>query len=187
MTVEEIFNQISNHMVKGIMFHAQMSDYYNFLGLKGYSKCHEYHFICENYNFRKLSHYFLNHYDKIIQDLPTSNSSIIPASWAKYKRQDVDAATRKSAIQTGIENWVKWEQNTKLIYEKMYIELISLKEIDAAMEIKKYISDVSEELTKAKQKHIEEKSIDFDITVLIEEQDELYQKYSKEIAEIEMQ
>ena len=187
MTIEEIFNQLSNHMIQGIMFHAQMSDYYNFLGLKGFSKCHEYHFVAENYNFRKLSKYYLDHYDKIIADLPTSNPKAIPTAWLKYKKQDVDAATRKSAIQSGIESWVRWEQNTKTFYEKIYTELISLNEIAAAMEIKSYILDVDEELTIAKQKHIEEKSIDFDITILIEEQDELYQKYSKEIAEIEMQ
>ncbi len=35
MTIEEIFSEISKHMIEGIMIHAQMADYYNFLGLKG--------------------------------------------------------------------------------------------------------------------------------------------------------
>lgn len=36
MTVDEIFSQIAGHMVEGLMTHAQLADYYNFLGLRGY-------------------------------------------------------------------------------------------------------------------------------------------------------
>lgn len=186
MTIEEVFSQMSDHMIQGIMFHAQMSDYYNFLGLKGYAKCHEYHFVCENYNFRKLSHYYLGHYNKIIQELQTENPKAIPSSWYKYKKQDVDTATRKSAIQSGIESWVNWEQSTKTFYEKMYRELIALSEIAAAMEIKTYILDVDEELARARQKHIEEKAIDYDITIIMSEQEDKYKKYKKKIKEIEL-
>lgn len=186
MTVEEIFSQISNHMVQGIMFHAQMSDYYNFIGLKGFAKCHEYHFVCENYGFRKLSHYYLNNYDKIIQDLPTENPKTIPSSWYKYTKRDVDASTRKSAVQTGVESWVNWEQKTKNFYEKMYKELVALGETSSAAEIEKYISDVNEELIKAKQKHIELRSIDYDIITIMSMQDEKYKKYKSKIKEIEL-
>ena len=186
MTVEEIFSQISDHMVQGIMFHAQMSDYYNFLGLKGYAACHEYHFVCENYNFRKLNHYYLEHYNKLIQELPTENPKVIPSPWFKYSKQDVDANTRKTAIQSGMENWVKWENSTKEFYQNMYKELIALNEIAGAMEIKKYILDVDYELAEAKEKHIERKAIDYDITVIMPEQGEIYKKYKKKIREVEL-
>ena len=55
MTYEEIFSNISAHMIKGIMFHAQMADYFDFLGLKGYKRLHEYHYFDESIMFRKLS------------------------------------------------------------------------------------------------------------------------------------
>ena len=57
MTVDEIFNKIAQHMVEGLMVHTQMSDYFNFLSLDGYHKCHEYHFLEESRNFRKISNY----------------------------------------------------------------------------------------------------------------------------------
>ena len=31
MTVEEIFRDLSAHMVKGVMIHEQLADYYDFL------------------------------------------------------------------------------------------------------------------------------------------------------------
>ena len=40
MTVDEIFSKLSGHMIKGLMIHDQMSDYYDFLSLRGYKRCH---------------------------------------------------------------------------------------------------------------------------------------------------
>ena len=186
MTVEEIFSQISKHMIEGVMIHAQMADYYSFLGLKGYSKCHEYHFISENSNFRKLSWYYLKHFNKLIPEMPNNNPNVIPTAWFKYKRQEVDTSTRKTAIQGGIEKWVNWEYNTKMFYQNMYKELINLNEIAAACEIKKYIMDVDEELAHAQQKHLEDKSIDYDIFDIMAKQEDIYKKYCKKIKELDI-
>ena len=64
MTINEIFSQLSQHMIKGLMMHTQLSDYFNFLGLKGYSQCHKYHYFEENNNYKQLCDYYLNHYNK---------------------------------------------------------------------------------------------------------------------------
>ena len=122
MTIEEIFGHLSAHMVEGIMTHSQLADYYNFIGLKGYAKCHEYHYMCENKGFRNLSHYLLEHHNKLVPELSSSNPNVIPDSWFNYSRQDVDTATRKTAIQLGAETWVNWERKTKMLYQNMYNE-----------------------------------------------------------------
>ena len=186
MTVEEVFSRVGKHMIEGVMIHSQLADYYNFLGLKGYAKCHEYHFISENYNFRKLSLYYIKHFNKLLPELPNDNPNVIPSAWFKYLRQDVDANTRKTAIQGGIEKWVNWEYNTKMFYQNMYNELINLHEIAAAAELKKYISDVDYELAYAQQKHLEDKAIDYDIFDIIAKQEDIYKKYTKKIKEIEL-
>ena len=41
MTVEEIFETLSRRMLDGIMLHSDMVDYYRFISLNGYAKCHE--------------------------------------------------------------------------------------------------------------------------------------------------
>lgn len=186
MTVEEVFSQVSKHMIEGVMIHSQMADYYNFLGLKGYSKCHEYHFISENNNFRKLTWYYLKHFNKLIPELSNDNPNVIPTAWFKHQRQEVDANTRKTAIQGGIEKWVSWEYNTKVFYQNMYKELINNNEIAAAAELKKYIEDVDNELAHAQQRHLEDKTIDFDIFEIMSKQDEIYKKYCKKIKEIDL-
>lgn len=186
MTVEEIFSQLAAHMIKGLMIHSQMSDYYGFLGLKGYQECHKYHYFAENANYKRIANYYLKHYDKLVLDLPFENPDVIPESWFKYTRHNVNENTRKSAIQAGIEKWVDWETQTKKLYEYYYQELCGLGEIAAAMEIRKYIKDVDEELATAYQKHLELKAIDFDINVIMEKQEEKYRKYKKKLKEINL-
>ena len=66
MTIEEIYGRISKHMILGMMIHDQLANYYDFLGLKGYKRCHEYHFLSETCAYRGLNRYFINHHNKLI-------------------------------------------------------------------------------------------------------------------------
>lgn len=184
MTIDEIFKQVAKHMIEGLMVHTQMSDYFNFLGLEGYQKCHEYHFYAESKNFRKISDYYMKHYNKFITDEHPANPKIIPEDWYKYSRTDVDAATRKSGIQAGFEKWVSWEKGTKRLYEQFCKELMAINEIAASLELKKYIKDVDEELAKATQKYLELNAISFNISEIMTEQKSLYEKYKKKICEL---
>lgn len=186
MTVEEIFGQLIAHATEGLMVHAQMAEYYDFLGLKGYAECHTYHYFLESSNYKCMCEYYIGHYDKLPMDIAVTNPKIIPDSWYKYMRKDVDAATRKSAIMTGIEKWVSWERNTKKLYEHMYQELINIGEIAGAMEVKKYIEDVDEELASAQYVYLKKKAIDYNISDIVMEQDELCKRYKKKLKEIEV-
>lgn len=186
MILEDIFNQLSAHMIEGLMFHSQLSDYFGFIGLKGEQQCHKYHYFEENANYRKLCEYYLHHYNKLISELPFNNPKVIPESWYKYTRYDMNSTTRKNAIQCGIDKWVNWEKDTKSTYEAMYHELIALGEISAAQEIKKYVCDVDAELADAMQLDIEFRALDYDIYTIMDFQEEKYQKYNNKLKEIQL-
>lgn len=100
MTVEEIYSKILQHMIKGLMFHEQMANYYDFLGLKGYKRCHEYHYLEENCAMRTLNRYFINHHNKLIPKLEVSDPEIIPNSWYKYSVRMLITAQRKMQLKT---------------------------------------------------------------------------------------
>ena len=186
MTEEEIFSQLAQHMIEGLMVHSQLSDFYNFLGLKGFAKCHEYHFYCENGGYRKLVDYYMKHYHKLVVETPFSNPDVIPENWYNFTKQQVDSNTRKTSIQTGFERWVKWEKDTKKLLESMYNELVKINEIASANEISCFINDVDEELTFAQEKLLCYKAIDFDIVEIMSRQEDLYKKYEKKIKEIDL-
>ena len=186
MTLEEIFSLVAEHMVEGLMFHSQMSDYYNFLGLKGYAECHKYHYFEENSNYRKLCEYYMTRFNKLIPERSFKNPNVIPENWYQFMRQDVDAAVRKAALKAGIDNWVKWEKDTKKLYETYYKELIALNEVAAALELRSYIIDVDEELATAQEKDIYLKAIDFDIFEVTSVQEKKHKYYKKKLKEIEL-
>lgn len=178
MTVEEVFSQFAEHMIEGLMTHSQLSDYFGFIGLDGYQECHKYHYFEENCNYKDLCDYYIHHFNKLIKEKPFKNPNLIPASWYQYNRKDVDANTRKSAIQTAFEKWVDWEKKTKSLYEMLYQELINLNEISAAKKVCQYIEDVDYELAEACQKHLELVSIGYNISDIVLEQEEIKKKYA---------
>lgn len=184
MTIDEIFTTIGQKMVEGLMFHSQLCDFFCFLGLKGYSKCQKYHYFEESCNYKKLGNYYLTHYGKIILEEGFNNPKVIPENWVKYTRADVNTATRKNSVQSGFEKWVNWETDVKKTYEMLYDELIGLGEVAAGAEVKKYIEDVDEELANATQKWLELRATDWDISLIIDEQDDYYKKYSKKMKEV---
>ena len=184
MTVPEIFKEISSHMIYGIMFHAQQADMYDFLNLRGYKRMSEYHLFCEMKNMRKLHRYYLNHFNKLIEEDDVENPNVIPMSWYNYSRQDVDTNTKRTSVKTGVEAWVDWEIRTKEMYEDMYKELIEVGEVAAAKMLCCFVHDVDKELKHAQRYHINLKSVDYSIDYILFEQDRLHDCYKKKMREI---
>lgn len=184
MEVSEIYTKLSTHMIKGIMIHDQMANYYDFLGLEGYKRCHEYHMFKEMCNYRSLNRYFINHHNMLIPEEQFENPDVIPESWYKYERQDVDASTKKNAVMSGLDKWVDWERDTKELYEDMYKELCEIGEVASAMKVKEFIEDVDYELKKAERYQLNKKATGYDMVSIIEEQTRKHNKYKKKMEKI---
>lgn len=181
MTVGEIFNQMSAHMIEGIMYHDEFAKAYDFLGLYGYAICQDYHHLEEEEAYRRLSHYYAKHYFKILLTDEVKKPDIIPQTWYKYKTQDVDASTKKSAIHDLMVRWIEWEKATKNLYQVLRQELLALGEVATALYIDTYIQDVDKELSHAEKKLIELETIDYDLITIMSEQEDLYKKYKKKL------
>ena len=181
MTVEEIFGKISAHMVEGMMFHEQMSDYYGFLGLDGYRCCHKYHYICETVSRAKVHKFYIDNYNKLLIDNFVNSGSIIPTGWNKLTRFDVDPATKRTAVKNGLAEWHKWEKSTVELYSQMLKELYELGEMAAYGEVKKLLKDAIEEVRFAEKKTIHLTALNFDMSDIYDEQDDIYKCYHKKL------
>ena len=181
MELKEIYSKISEHMIKGLMIHEQMANYYDFLGLGGYKRCHEYHYLQETCNHRALNRYFINHHNMLIPETRFDTQQVIPESWYTHVRQDVDTATKKNAVKAGLEKWVQWEKDTKKLYDDMFKELMNIGEVASAMFIKCFICDVDKELKKAERYHLNKEAIGYDIVSIISEQKHKHDKYDKKM------
>lgn len=170
MTVEEIYSATSEHMLKGMMLHEQLADYYLFLGLCGYKRFHERQYKLESEGYRKLHRYFIEHHHKLIRRPAVSPDDIIPQSWYSHDRFDVDTSTVRKGVKEGLERWVAWERETKMVFEQMYDELVHIGEIASAMFFREYICDVDEELKTAENYWQEKKINDYSIESIMHDQ-----------------
>lgn len=186
MTVDEIFKKITEHQLKGVMLHNDLANYYDFLGLAGYKRCHEYHFFEETSAYRKVSRYYINHYSKLLDVSTSVGVEVIPESWYKYTRQEVDASTKKNAVERGLKLWIEWEQDTKKLYESMYNELVSLGEVAAALHIKMLICDVDCELKYAERYQLDKKAVNYDLAYVISEQNCYHESYKDKLKHIKL-
>lgn len=184
MTVEEIFTRLSAHMEKGITIHQEISNMYNFLNLCGYGKCHEYHYYDEIISYRCLQNYYFKHYNKLILKEENKQLSLIPNTWYKYTSMEVDNGTKRSSVQDLMKEWIKWETETKQLLQESYKELYELGEICSAIKIAKFLEDVDEELNTAKKKQMMLDSVSYDISFIMKEQKEYYEKYKKKISKL---
>lgn len=171
MTCEEIFTKLINHMIEGIMTHEELANYYQFLGLPKYSKCHEKHYYEENKNYRKVYNYYIKTYNKMLKDIDVHIPEIIPDSWYQYSRHEVDMKTKQIAIQQGLEMWLNWETGTYDLFQKLYQELMKISKVHDAEIVKELICDVKEELEKIHQYKLNKISTNYDMIYIVEEQD----------------
>ena len=178
MTVEEIFSTINSQMINGIMFHDTMSEYYDFLNLHGFKRCHEYHALKEFCEHRSLVRYYINHYCKLLKSEHSQAQKTIPNNWYNYSRSQVDSSSKKRAIREAYTKWKEWELSTKKLYENLYCELCDIKEIAAACKVKELISCVDMELKYVDRTHVLLESIDYDMPTITLMQDGLHEKYA---------
>ena len=184
MAVDEIFSKVCAHMRKGLMLHDQIATAFSFLNLYGYQKCHEYHFYEENMNYRCLQDFYLDNYHKLIPEQEMKFTNLIPQSWYKYARENVDTNTKRGAVKDLFKQWVEWEKETKTELQSYYKQLLDLGEICAAENILYFLKDVSEELRIAQEKYISLDNINYDIVSIIEEQNHYFSTFSKKIKKL---
>ena len=181
MTVEEVFTTIAQHMEKGLAMHRDFVKAYNFLCLKGYKKCQYYHFLEETQNYYYLCHYYMDHYHKMIDVGIVEQMKVIPSSWFKYDQFEVDNGTKRNAIRDMRKQWIDWEKSTKDLLQRMYKEMCDLNDIAGATKIEEVLCDVCEELKNAEKKWLKLETIGYDIGLIMDEQDALYNKYCDKI------
>ena len=179
MTVEEIFSTLAAHMEEGITMHKEMADIFSFLNLCGYKKCQEHHYYEESKNCRCLHNFYMEQYYKLIPPKEIKHLEIIPSSWYKYEKMDVDANTKRTAVKEMMQKWVEWEKETKNLLENCYKDLYDQGEICAAMKIAWFLEDVSKELKHAQKKQIDLDSSGYDLSEIIKEQKSLHKKYKR--------
>lgn len=65
--LQTLYSELMNRMKQGVEMHDQLSDYYSFLNLPGYQKCHEYQMLCELLTYRKAKDAYMREFNQLVQ------------------------------------------------------------------------------------------------------------------------
>lgn len=180
----EVFNKISERQIQAIMKHQQWADIFDFLGLNGEKRWHEYRFFEESSELRGVHRYALNHCNKLIQYSLESIPREIPSNWFAYSRLDVDNETRKSYIKKIYEDWFNWEKETKNFYEEQFKILTENKKIADADKVNDLICKVDKELKELTRKMLEYKAVNFDLAYIMYCQNEKHEVFKEKTKKI---
>jgi hypothetical protein len=184
VTVSDIFSAISIRQVEALMLHNQLADYFDFLGLMGFKRLHEYQYISESAEMRGIHRYFINHYEMLIENKIVEAKNYIPSAWNGKSRSEVGTDARKEAVKNCMNTWVEWETDTKKMYESYYCDLCDLREIAGACKVKELVKDVDMELKLANRMNVKLSAIDYDMCNVMLMQEELHEKYKKKMEKV---
>lgn len=173
MKLSEIFSQISAHQIEGMMLHDQMADAFAFLALPGFEKLHERQYMNESREMRCLHRYYIKHMDVLMEEGRPEDPHVIPRSWAGYARQQVTTDAKRKAVRELMERWVRWETETRGMYQECVHHLNEHGEVAAACEVKRLLLDVDEELCRAKELHLRLEAVMYDMPTIEQMQMEL--------------
>lgn len=183
-SVEAIFSEINARMIAALMFHDQMSDYFDFLGMKGYKRLHEYQYFAESLERKKLNQYYINRHNKLIPNAYSGQVSMIPDSWLTANRISVGKSTKQKGIEDGFNQYHEWEADTKSIYEHYSSRLRELGAVADAIMAERLVEDVDKELKKLEGIIVDLISSGYDMVYITESQQGIHDKYKSKLHEI---
>ena len=183
-SVESIFSEINARMIAALMFHDQMADYFDFLGMKGYKRLHEYQYFEESLERKKINQYYINHHNKLIPDIYTGLVAMIPENWQTANRISVGKSTKQKGIEDGFNQYHEWESETKSLYEHYASKLREMGSVADAIMVEKLVEDVDNELKKLERIIVDLISSGYDMVYITESQQAIHDKYKAKMCEI---
>lgn len=183
-SAEAIYSEINARMIAALMFHDQMADYFDFLGMKGYKRLHEYQYFMESLERKKLNQYYINHHNRLIPDVYTGQVSMIPENWQTANRISVGKSTKQKGIEDGFNQYHEWESETKSLYEHYSSRLREMGAVADAIIVEKLIQDVDCELKVLERMIVDLISSGYDMIYITESQKGIHDKYKAKMCEI---
>jgi len=209
--LQQLYSELIDRMKQGVEMHEQLADYYGFLNLPGYQKCHEYQMLCELLTYRKAKDAYMKEYNQLV---PISNMmngmanmaanngmnnmnnngnngnynyrEVIPQTWYKYTRYDVDSGTKRTAVKDGFKKWVDYEKDTKQFLTNMVQRLEQQNDRESARKLDYLIDHVQKEIETAEEKMMALENSGYDMNYILQQQEPLKMKYADKIRKLNM-
>lgn len=178
----DVFKDVIRNVIEGTMFHSQMIQYFDYLGLDGFAKLHKIRFERENAELVELFKYVVEVYGVAIGDVKPDSRNFIPEEWYEGLRESVRDEDRVNYIRFGVESWKDWESKSKSLYGQRYFELNDLRDAGGSEKIMDIVRGTEMELRFAYNLMCKLRNSGYDvgtITLLDNEVLGMYKKFYK--------
>lgn len=177
MKPKDLFNDIHNKQIEGVMMHHALAMMFEFLNLNGFAEMQRMRYKNENKAMVKLEKYFIKHYNMLLGKENVNIKNYIPDDWFESNRFDVERRYKEDSVKNILEIWIEWERKNKKNYETAYSELIALRENAGAFFIESMICEVDYELCFAENIYLDLYATEFDIMRIEEMNCKICKKY----------
>lgn len=179
MNCKEIFSCILTRQVYALMFHDQMSSYFDFLGLNGFKRMHEYQYLHESVTFRKIQRYYINRHNELIEPHHVENPEAIPSEWMKHTRNEVTPQIKMRSIKEAFLEYRDWEKESEECLSEYAKELYEKGSVIDSEYVMELAEDVCSELKRIDKMILKLSGVEYDMSYVEEIQDKLHEKYKK--------
>lgn len=170
MTTHNVFTKLANRMVGAMMIHTQLTELFNFIDLTSDAKRQKKQLHEETDGLLKLEKYCSQHLHILITADNPPQIDILNLSILKQPNDNLTPDDKIYLIKYGMKEWIKWEKESKIIYEDAYHNLLDMSEVAVAEFVMRYVKDVDKELRDAEFLYRTRDAIDWDLPTLYQEE-----------------
>lgn len=181
MDCGQLYGELNKRMTTALMFHSEMSDYFNFMGLHGFKRMHEYQYFNESIGKRKLNRTYLDLHNMLISERGHEKVEVIPEDWYKHTRMDIDDSIVSKHTRLALKTYMEWEEETKQLLEDICHVMLDRGKITDYKVMACYLEDVTCELKKIYRLIEELNNVAYDVLYIMEKQKEIHDCYKEKM------
>lgn len=170
MTLHEIYTALGNRMVGAMMIHSQLIQIFAFVDLLPDMRKQENQLQEETHGYSELCKYYIQHHHDILVANNPPQIDILDMPLLDKSTDDLTPEDKMRLIQYGMNEWIKWEKQSKILYEDSYRNLVDISEVASAEFITRFVRDVDLELKEAERIYRVRKGINWNLDTIYDKQ-----------------
>ena len=180
----KLLQKIVNNYHTATQLHAEIATTMQFIGMQGYAMLHEFQYLTESLEMRKVKKYAVETYSVyLLDEIPESAGLAEPLIGSKNRRE----LSQDDVLEILRESWrvyEQWERDTLALYSGIARELFDNGDIAAFNMVSGIIDDVKAELDNIVDMVMELEAMSWDSAQIVADQRELVENYRQKMNEL---
>lgn len=170
MTLHEIYSALGNRMIGAMMIHSQLVQIFAFVDLLPDMRKQESQLQEETHGFSELCKYYIQHHHNILVADNPPQIDILNLPLFEKSTDELTSEDKSRLIQYGMNEWINWEKQSKILYEDCYRNLVDISEVASAEFVLRFVKDVDLELKEAERIFRVREGINWDLGTIYDKQ-----------------